>query len=90
MEEEDSTKLISDEDLEFISKWTAEPNFETLRAHVIKLWMICKKNYYAYRCIERFMFLKPRLPKHFAYQSLLGKLKSSEPSQNPKKVVDPG
>jgi len=89
--EEDLTKLIPDEDLQFISKWTSEPNLETLRAHIIKLWLICKKNYHAYRCIERFMFLKPRLSKHFAYQSLLAKLKSvDQPLQSSKKVIDLG
>jgi hypothetical protein len=36
------------------------------------------------------MFLKPRLPKHFAYQTLLKKLKSSESSPNTKKIIDLG
>jgi len=87
--EEDPKTLIPDEDLEFISKWTSESNLETLRFHLLKLWRICKEKYHTYVCIERFLFLKPRLQKHFAYKSLLEKLKSQD-SQIRKKVIDVG
>ena len=88
--EEDPKTLIPDSDLEFITKWTSESNLETLRSHLLKLWQTCKEKYHTYVCIERFMFLKPRLPYHVAYKSLLEKLKSPDSKQIPKKVIDVG
>lgn len=86
--EEDPIQIISKIDLEFISKWTSEPDIEKLRSHIINLWLLCKKTYHSYRCIERMMFLNPRLPKHFAYQTFIKILKESDKSK--KKFLDLG
>ena len=86
--EEDPNQIISKIDLEFISKWTSEADLEKLRAHILKLWLLCKKSYHSYRCIERMMFLTPRLPKHFAYQTLIKFLKESDKEK--KQLLDLG
>ena len=87
--EEDPKILVSDKELEFLSKWTSKSNIESLRAHVLSLWRICKEKYHTYVCIERFAFLNPRMPNHFAYPTLLAKMKPSDPSNSPK-LIDVG
>ena len=87
--EQDETQLLPDENLNFLSKWASESNLETLRSHVLKIWEICKKNYHTYVCIERLMFLNPRLIKNFGYKSLLDVIKPTEGKPAPK-VADIG
>ena len=87
--EENPSELILDEDLQFISKWTLEFNLPKLRDYLFKLWLICKKSYHAYGCINAFVFLHPLLLRHFGYQALLAKMKS-EPTATPKKLIDVG
>lgn len=77
--EEDKTKLITDEDLDFLSKWTRESSFESLRAHVLSLLDLFKsQKHHIYVCIDRMMFLKPRLPRHFYYKQFLDQMKSND------------
>lgn len=87
--EENPSELILDEDLQFISKWTLEFDLPKLRDHLFKLWLICKRNYHSYGCINAFIFLHPLLPRHFGYQTLLAKMKP-EPTETPKKLIDVG
>jgi len=53
---EDIKKLLPDEKLEFISKWTSETDLEKLRSHVLKIWEASKKNYWIYDCIQKWFF----------------------------------
>lgn len=77
--EQKPSKIIQDEDLIFLSKWTKETNFEALREHVFSIFEIFKsQKIHVYVCLEKLMFLKPRLPMHFAYKCFIDYLKSNE------------
>lgn len=75
--EPDPLTLLPDPDLDFLSKWTSCADLPLLRSHVLSLWQICKSHYHSYRCIEHLMFLRPRLSRHFGYETLLKKLKEA-------------
>ncbi len=62
---------ITDDDLQFISKYLNISDLEILRDHVFKIWSECTGSVWAYQCIKRLAFLKPRMKQHFLYQNIL-------------------
>jgi len=70
---------ITDEDLQFISKYLKITDSEILRDHVFKIWSECTASVWAYQCIKRLAFLRPRMTEHWYFQTILS-LKESKPN----------
>ncbi len=66
-----SKQDITDDDLQFLSKYLGVTDLEQLRDHVFKIWTECTASVWAYRCIRGLAFLKPRMIRHFFYSEAL-------------------
>ena len=70
---------LPDDDLCFISEYTGEKDLDKLRAHVVAVWRSVKDKAWVYKCIQEFMFLKPRISLHQHYPEVQALIKSGQP-----------
>ena len=70
---------LSDEDLSFLSEYTGQKDLDKLRAHVVGVWRSVKDKAWVYKCIQEFMFLKPRIILHQYYPEVQALIKSGQP-----------
>jgi len=61
---------LDDSMLEYLSQYTKNKDLDFLRAHVTKIWTEAKEKYHVYGCIERCMFLSPRISAHPFYPTV--------------------
>ncbi|BDA47220.1 probableBRG0 Methyltransferase adrK [Coccomyxa sp. Obi] len=71
---------LSDDDLSLLSQYTGEKDLEKLRAHVLTIWRNVKSKLWVYACVQRLMFLHPRITGHEFYAQALDTIKSAPDS----------
>ncbi|EGG15388.1 hypothetical protein DFA_10222 [Cavenderia fasciculata] len=63
-----TSDMIEDRDLKFISDYLKESDKDALRQHVFKVWSDCITTAHAYRCIKSLSFLYPKIHRHYIYE----------------------
>jgi SAM-dependent methyltransferase len=69
-------KPLSTEDLAFLAQYLKVEPSDSLRNHVYAVWGEAWANQHMYRCIERFMFLHPRVAQHPYYPKVLQRIET--------------
>jgi len=85
-----SSRELSDESLSFLSKYTNNPNLEQLREHVLKLKAELAEKLHVYRCIDRNMFLFPRIAALSTYNRIVETFRDRYQNGASFKVADIG
>jgi len=84
------SREIDDKSLSFLSEYTKNPNLAQLREHVLKVKENLAASFHVYRCIDRNMFLFPRILRHTTYEQAKATWQSHYQRSVPFKIADVG
>ncbi|KAI8811484.1 hypothetical protein BJ742DRAFT_769406 [Cladochytrium replicatum] len=75
--EDNADPVLTDESLEFTSKWTGIQDRNALRNHVITVWKEVRSSLHVYKCIQSMMFLYPRGTLNPKFKPVLDRISSN-------------
>eukprot|EP00123_Amoebidium_parasiticum_P000587 comp11432_c0_seq1/m.5843 comp11432_c0_seq1/g.5843 ORF comp11432_c0_seq1/g.5843 comp11432_c0_seq1/m.5843 type:complete len:299 (-) comp11432_c0_seq1:395-1291(-) len=81
---------VTDESLRFLSEHTGVKDMDVLREHVYKIWEESKEKFHAYRCIQRLMFLRPRVNTLPFYPTFLDIVSRAKNEGSPFRILETG
>jgi len=84
------TEALADRGLSFLSAYTKNPDLQQLREHVGKVKTNLASQLHVYGCIDRNLFLMPRVNLHQFYPQLRDRWVANYAANKPYKVADVG